>query len=293
MRVLALLVALSGCNQIFGLDNTQLVDAGHPYFDAPPDAPPICADPSEMPRFDGELHQSVYADLDCHSYQTSAIGLALAHCTPIVTNDQRVYEGHVGPLGAMAIARGDLGEPDSIYNIALAPEGSEAFIARYDSTDGAGVWRYQRDALGAWHRMEKTPISFTAGAGWSISMVTRGPLRHLFVVEGPTQAREWALDSTGTWIPVAQYSAATDLDTPQLFRMSLSADGRRLLTYARDTSNYVNIVSYAYRASMDDRFSMPLPLSGAPLAEDLFFTEDCDRVYFSGLSAVFYVRRLP
>jgi hypothetical protein len=291
IRGLAVRVALAGWNQIFGLDDTQLVDAGHLYLDAPPDAPPMCADPSQMPKFDRELHQSVYADLNCHLYQTSTIGLALAQCAPIATNEQRIYEGSVGPIGDMAIARGDLGQADIIYSMALAPEGSEVFVARYDVVDAAGVWRYQRDAAGVWHRMEKTPITFAAGQ--KISTVTRGPLRHLFVLESNTLVREWALDASGTWNAVAQYSSSTDLGTPNLFHMNLSADGLRLLIYGRDMNNYVNIVLYGYRATIAEKFSKSIQIPGAPLADDLYLTGDCDRVYFSGLSAVFYVRRLP
>ena len=58
-------------------------------------------------------------------------------------------------------------------------------------------------------------------------------------------------------------------------------------------NNYVNAVFYGYRASLDERFSKPTVVPGAPLSNDLFLTGDCDRVYFSGLSAVFYARRLP
>jgi hypothetical protein len=290
MRGLPLLVALSGCNQVFGLDDTQLVDAGHLFLDAPPDASPMCADPSEMPRFDRELHQAVYADLDCHLYQTSAIGLALAQCAPLATNQQRIYEARVGPIGEMAIARGDLGEPDVVYSIALAPEGSEVWLARYDVNEAAGIWRYQRDADGVWHRMEKTPITFAAGQ--KISTVTRGPVRHLFVLESNTQTREWALDASGNWIDVGVYTSA-QLGTPLLFHLNLSPDGLRMLMYARDQNNYLNVVRYGSRASVDARFMSSTEIPGAPQADDLFFTEDCDRVYFSGLSAVFYVRRLP
>src|SRR5687768_13963015 len=42
MRWLALVLALSGCNQAFGLDDTRLVDAGVTFFDAPPEPPPGC-----------------------------------------------------------------------------------------------------------------------------------------------------------------------------------------------------------------------------------------------------------
>ena len=49
MRTLALLVALTGCNQVFSLDKTQLVDAGTIFFDAPPE-PPHLQSPSAGER---------------------------------------------------------------------------------------------------------------------------------------------------------------------------------------------------------------------------------------------------
>ncbi|HUS29376.1 MAG TPA: hypothetical protein VMZ53_12745, partial [Kofleriaceae bacterium] len=203
----ALLLVLAGCNQFFDLDTTQLTDASHPFFDAAPDAPPMCADPSMTPRFDRELHQAVYIDEKCESYQTSAVGLALAACDLSKLNPA-IREAPVGPWKEMTLAKGNIQQANVVYNLALAPEGNEVFLARYDAVLGAGIWRYARDANGAWNLQEKLPVTFTAAQ--RISTVTRGPKRHMFVIETNQQLHEWATDDNGTWSSV-RTSTATNL----------------------------------------------------------------------------------
>jgi hypothetical protein len=287
MKRIAWILALAGCNQFFELEDTRHVDAAPVFFDATPDAAPVCPDPSEIPKFDRELHQAVYVDADCAWYQTSAVGLALAVCDTRKTTSP-IREASVGPITEMSIASGNIGAVGSVYNIALAPEGNEVFIARYDNALGAGIWRYQRDATGAWTKMEKLPVTFSAGQ--LVSSVTRGPRRHMLVLESNQAIREWAIDEGGVWRDVGTYTA-TNLYANAVFGMNLSADGRRLVMQATNIQ-YDIVMMYTHRASIDDRFGPAMTLVDAPGARDAFFTEDCDRMYFSGLGAVFYVRRV-
>ncbi len=290
MRQLALLIVLSACNQVFDLGDTQLVDAGHLYFDAPIDAPSMCGGLSEVPRFDQEFHQAVFADQLCTSYQTSAVGLALAICSLQDGNKRDVYEGRVGPLNGMTRANGDLAMGGFIYGLALAPEGNEAYVAHYDVVNsGAGVWHHRRDATGAWTLKDRTAIVFFPGG--VMSSVSRGPRRHLLVLETNSQMREWQSDDTGTWSEVRTYMA-TDLDIYMIYSVDLSQDGLRLIMYGQDKLANQRIF-YSYRNAIDDRFGPAVEIPTAPHATDLHLTEDCERMYFSGVGAVFYVRRLP
>lgn len=290
MKRVALVIALTGCNSIFGLDETVTYDARRNYLDAMVDAPAMCPPPSVVPQFERELHQAIYADQNCQAYQTSAVGIALSQCYD-PSYRQQIYESRVGPITEIRLARGDL-ENDYVYSFALVPEGSEVYVSRYDTTLLAfGVWRYERDASGIWHRMEQVP--FSTNTYTTLSPISRGPLRHIFVrPNNATDIHEWAQDGNGTWADVATYTAA-DFGTSYVVGIDLSADGLRLLLdlYDSTVGNYV--MAYSYRESINDRFSTPTPAPSAPKAVEVFMTEDCDRAYVPGFGAVFYVRRLP
>ena len=292
MKRAALLVALSGCNAIFGLDETTTYDARHIYDDAMVDAPAVCPSPDVIPEFDRELHQAIYADSNCQQYQTSAVGIALATCFD-AQYKQQIYEARVGPITDAIPARGDINTANGYtYSFALAPEGSELFAARYDPTlIKVGVWRYERDATGMWQQKELLP--FSSASGVTLSPVTRGPHRHILVRDqSAVEIHEWALDDTGTWNDVAKYDPTSDFGSSAVYGFGLSADGLRLPLYLYDATAATYVMAYSYRASVADRFSMPVPMPSAPRTQTLFLTEDCDRAYFAGFGAVFYVKRI-
>jgi len=284
------LLALVGCNQAFGLDDTRLVDAGHPFFDAPADAPPACGAPSEAPSFDQEFHQAVFANQQCSQYQTSVAGVALAVCRS--PSKFALFEGPVGPLNGMTLAKGDVAAPSggAIYGIGLAPEGSEAYIAQYDiPTNTSAVKHYRRDATGTWLFQDTLPVTFMSGQ--KMTGVSRGPHRHLMVVESNYVVREWKSDDNGLWTEAGTY-AATDFGTTIIYSLDLTADGLRVMLYAQDPQGQFTGY-YAYRNTIDERFGSSVEIPSAPKATDIFLSPDCDRMYFSGVGAVFYVRRLP
>lgn len=288
MRVLIAALALTGCNQIFGLESTVSGDASVSFFDAGPDAMPVCGDPSVTPTFSTELHQVVFSNAGCANFQTSSIGLSFAICAPPPDYILHFREGHVGDVSELALTRGDL-DASTVFSASLTPEGNEIYAVVYDATAGFGVWRFERDAIGAWIRKEQTTIPF--GMSKRLSTVSRGPRRRLFVVTTNTQFVEYEQDAGGTWTNVGNYTAS-NFGVQVIFTMSLSADGLRLLGNALLTSSSGEATTvYAYRASINDRFSAAMPVPTAPASSDLFMTEDCDRVYFSGLSSVFYARR--
>ena len=50
-------------------------------------------------------------------------------------------------------------------------------------------------------------------------------------------------------------------------------------------------VHYADRPSIDARFGAPVVLPAVPVTDDLFMTEDCSRLYMSGLGDVLYLNQ--
>jgi hypothetical protein len=74
--------------------------------------------------------------------------------------------------------------------------------------------------------------------------------------------------------------------------VSLSPDGLRLVAsgITIGPGSGVAAIVYAARASVNDPFSGAAPLEGTPSAgQTPFMTEDCGRLYFSGLGSVFYI----
>ena len=85
MRAL-LLLAVAGCNPLFGLEPTQPVDAAVPFDAPPPMCPAIAAGP---PLF--TQNATVFASMHCVAYTTSVIrGTAVALC------DSGLLEGPIG-----------------------------------------------------------------------------------------------------------------------------------------------------------------------------------------------------
>lgn len=292
MKRVALIVALTGCNAIFGLDETTTYDARHIYDDAMIDAPPFCPAPAVVPQFDRELHQAIYADSNCQQYQTSSLGIALATCYDAQFR-QQMYEARVGPITDAVPALGDINTANGYtYSFALTPEGGEVYVARYDTTlVKVGVWRFERDATGMWKQMEALP--FSSATGLTLSPVTRGPHRHILVRDqSAVEIHEWAVDDTGTWNDIAKYDPTADFGSSAVYGFGLSSDGLRLPLYIYDTTAAAYVMQYSYRESIDDRFSMPTAMPSAPRTQTLFLTEDCDRAYFAGFGAVFYVKRI-
>jgi len=73
-------------------------------------------------------------------------------------------------------------------------------------------------------------------------------------------------------------------------RVSLaeSADGLRAVFTGATT---LPEVRYAVRSRIDAPFEGSFPLT-VPAAMDAYLTEDCSRLYFSGLGSIFYVPQL-
>jgi hypothetical protein len=74
---------------------------------------------------------------------------------------------------------------------------------------------------------------------------------------------------------------------------NLSADGLRMVFRAYESTGNTFAVFYADRESIDARFGMAQPVAGVPDVSDPFMSDDCARIYFSGLGSLLYVDQLP
>ena len=267
MRAL-LLLALAGCNDIYGLHPVKTVDAQ--FFDAATSCPAI----GGAFEFGSSLDQLVY---DCQSY-TEAGDRAIALCL-----DADRYQPHGGPPNGPFTPIAELPRADgsiSVRKVQLAADGTMLLFATqnelrtYQLVDGA--WTRGADVLGA--------PSFTSNA-------SRGPDRRILGGEfSATLLRELS-DEGGTWHEVRTHSL-TAPDLGSAVPLWLSGDALRVLVITNTTAGIGGEVHIRLgeRATTTDTFG-PLRILTLPATNDVFITDDCSRAYFSGLRSIFYARR--
>lgn len=292
MRWVPVLLAC-GCNSVFGLTPTELVDAPPP-IDAPD--PPRCPAIGTIPAFGDDL-RSIPA-IGCTGYATNDSGIAMAYCNNQVARGP--VDGEMTPIMM----------DDPVYQPRLAPDGDELFALHYNMTTFLYelvdlVWRDNKlEQVGTYI----PPSSATYGFYSSFSTPSRGPDRHIIYVDYNNTTYTYDLveiaNGTGTWteqsrVPVTDLGLPTGATPMQL---SLSPDGLRLVfmtagAWVMDGSGqytWIDPVFYADRASLTDRFSMVVALPSVPdQVQSPFLTADCGRIYFSALNRVFFLVQPP
>jgi len=271
MRPLAVL-ALAGCNSVFGNNSVQRIDAQ--FFDAI-DAPSQCPPIGQTPHFSTVLHQDFIQN--CMGYRISS-GRAASACT--VGDGYRVFEGPIDqPLQLVPelVAAG----PSSLYDrVLLSSDAQTMFLHEIDFDTGMGATRAARRQLdGTWQL--QAPPELGQNPNDLPASVARGPTGdHALVRASDLTIHEW-IDDGGTWREAQVH--AFDSDT---LDAQLSADGLRLTLY---TSKLEYL--FSDRPDEDSPFREPEPLPGAPHASLApAITEDCARLYVTGLDSVFYVQ---
>jgi hypothetical protein len=269
------LLLLCGCNQVFSLSETVSTDAQ--YFDSPSRQPPHCPDIGKDLAFSPQLHQ---LHEYCIDYDVSATAnLAIASC--IDANMFRVFSGPAdGPLAPVPELPTSAAEYD-VTGPEIDPDGTILMLSTYDVATNVGELRvYHRDGT-VWIRDANVPNPPAAASNPS-----RGPAYRILGTGGATDVSELAYID-GTWQSVRTHSLQA-LGVPSVGRIWLSADALRILFMADAFSSYENrYMAYADRASVDDAFGRARPLP-VPVVFDAYVTEDCGRLYFSGLHSIFY-----
>jgi hypothetical protein len=258
------LIILAACNQVYGLDSTRPSDAA--YFDAPADAPYACPPLGTPPQFSRVFEQTVIQS--CTSYTVSTTGRALAVC--------RLD-------GQARIAEGAIGEP-----MTAAP-GFDALGVVYDSprlatTGGRAIVR-----VGGTHYLyTRAETSWVQGAA-----IAATPLQF---VSGPTRVgriiavssgivRELADNGDGTFSQVGMQTFAALGLTNVGDQVHLTGDGLRLVM--RGSVGTGTELLYSDRRDLASGFAPFVRMPEIAFLGHGYMTEDCARLYFSGLGNVF------
>lgn len=278
MRWPALYVLTAGCNAVFGLQSTELVDAG--FNDAPIDAPHMCPPIGTPLRFGGQFQQVIRQDCQGYNFSTTA-SIGVASCTETMpTYGMFPYQGTLD----QRMTKVDIGltyvDPVRIY-----PEGDRIFARGY-ATNVYKAALFMLTEGGAW---VPTSEPLPPGAETSLaSTFTRAPDRRVILYSySSTGAIEYAQDEAGAWTKVGAYTAA-DWGCYYMGAVALSPDGLRVFASCTRTDTYRVETRYAERNSRSEMFGPMQVLEGAPANLGLVvINDDCSRAYFSALNAVF------
>lgn len=262
---------LVGCNQVFGLDSTELVDDNEVPVD------PMCPPRGEQPSFRSEVKELLHRE--CFNYTTDAAGdRAVAFCTG-GDPSWRVEEGpNGGPLAPVDVPV----PPDHfVQTVWFTPEGDQLVVKHY-RTVAPNIHRlsmYRRDGSGwAWSSDISERDGFMSGG-----VPSARPNRRII----ETAAAGWReLEEQGTtWVEV-RAGAWQELGLPlsQGNDPNLSPDGLRL-TFV-DPANSLR-VRYTDRATLADPFR-PAVLLDTGAAQNAFLANDCSRLYFSSAPYIYF-----
>jgi hypothetical protein len=278
MRVWIVL-AMCACNPVFGLRETQARDAQ--LFDAPADAPFQCPPIGMAPQFSPLLHQ--VGSQFCLQY-TIVAGHAVAVCR---AGD--IFVVSEGPVDQLLVPAVGVDTPplDEVYEQPrLSSDANELYVRHFNySTNVQDVVMFTRTGSG-WQRGPAPP--FGTGFSDSIGGLARGPTGDRVIVTSFSDgvAREWAHEGS-TWRAVLQHPFG--LAAPNVVQMT--SDGLRAVIFA-PFGNPNQHLYYSDRPDEESPFRTAVPLSGTPLHSDAALTDDCARLYVTGVATVFYVQQL-
>lgn len=275
MKVL-LLLTVTACNSIFGLPDVLRVDARIEI-----DAPTTCPGTGTVPGY-ARTPTQVLAQ-ECSSYQRTTSGdLAIASC--IVGISYGSVEGPAdGPLDRPSLPGNTYGQRR------LDPAGGTLYAI--STTAPIEVLAFRRDGTG-WTVDAKLPFVYPTMA---LSTVARiGDAVHLIVVDSsvlPNEIHEW-VGVGGTWNEQGPSTTPAGLGVLGFDSwIDLSPDGLRMVVQAVLPNETDTAMYYLDRSSPTGSFGTPQRID-LPRVSDPFITDDCTRVYYSGLDRVFYNPRI-
>jgi hypothetical protein len=241
--------------------------------------------------FSVKVHQVVDQG-GCTAYtQSSTADLAIGVCTGVAGASNTLIEQ--GPVDSEL--QGTDITPSAGFDFsyaALAPEGDQLWVIRGEAAAGvATISVYDRAPPNSWTFAYVAYTLPATDTGASLSPPMRvGPDRHMLYTVG-ADIHELQELSLGVWSELRIYGR-NSLGVMLFGSATLSPDGLRMVFTGTSSGPGPGSpgVFYSDRASVTDAFTTSTFLEGPPVdGQTPFLTEDCGRVYFSGLGSVFFV----
>ena len=264
------LLCLGACNWVYGLDQTRLPDPPGP------DAAPRCSASGAL-AFSPRVTQAVIQECTDYTIQGT---MAIAECGSGFLTTKLAGGPVDAPLVPIDIAATRLNA--HLVAPRLTPDG-DLIVHQELPTRSSVASVYRRDGEG-WTWQSDLPFALPPFA--RAGLPSKGPRRHLMVTYAD-HIEEAGDDGTGNWTTTSSPFGALGV-TKVNSAIHLSADGLRAVFTGATT---LPEVRYAVRSRIDAPFEGSFPLT-VPAAMDAYLTEDCSRLYFSGLGSIFYVPQL-
>lgn len=276
-----MVLAVCGCNQVFGIHGAGLADA--PYFDAPADAPFSCPPLDAELQFSPVVHQLLTQN--CSNFTVSSSGdVAAATCV----DDSIIVGPLAGPLVPVTLL------PPTIFVRRMprvSPEGDELWIHEADGTvlpplinvykqTGEHEWTQTRTVM----RLTAADDAFTPPSRWD------GGHRVFFNLSSQTRTLDEYSDD-GMSVTLIRSLRPDELGVDYLLFPSVTADGLRLIASGGLPSSLATMTVYATRETIAQPLHHAIALSTAPVVLDPFLAADCGRLYTSGLGYEFYAQQ--
>ena len=281
MRFAIGLVGLCACNQIFGVNTSQVAPVTDAqYFDAPVDAPFQCPPLGQAPHFSPVIHQPIIQD--CSGYMVSPDrDWATAACESQIS--QGVIDGPLTPITSL----------DSTFSQpSLAPEGNELFVLHHTALMAkASLLDFTRNPDDSWTQAYAVTTDLDLSISAEIGSVSRGPTRRMLVIAAFTDpvVNEIAIDGSGTATDVGMISS-TDLQIDGITTPpNVSPDGLRIVFSAAVSATPG--VFYSDRPDLSSPFRPAVILAPLQNVYDAYMTEDCSRLYFSAVGSILYLQQ--
>ena len=287
MRWLGLALLIGGCNQIFDLRETRVVDASpQQFFDAMPDAPFACPPVGGAPAYSQVIRQVLVAN--CHFYSESA-----ERAAAVCYSTSGPSQIRVGPIGGALTNATGITQPTSgmvFQTSRISPEGDRLYITAVDNTAmSVRLMSYAKNVDDTWSALPDPAITIAWNEFPQIIGVTRAPHPHLFLRQ-QFALREYVSDDAGSWSALPAYSQ-TDLGH-LVYDGSSTSDGLRMLLQGPVPGTGELGVTFTDRADLTGRFRLATDVPTLPgQINDAFMDDACARVYFSGFGSIFYIQQ--
>ncbi|MDQ3336106.1 MAG: hypothetical protein M4D80_13135 [Myxococcota bacterium] len=270
MRLGFALAGLCACNQVYGLEQTRL---------PPPDAPYACPEiGAPAPVFSRLIFQASTQQSASYHFNTTGT-LAVAS----------TYEGvYLGRFGETLTLSTEIVPQSGYYfdDPHPNPAGDRLYIqSNFEPTSasgaaGSGIAVYEQ-VSGAWRLQQNLPP--TVAAKGRPSTVFRGPTGDRMIFNGALALEEYEQDGTA-WVMRGPAHRRSELRIDLYVAMAITSDGLRAVFRGDDNTQML----YADRPNLESWFGPPQILVGVPKVGDAQLTDDCSRIYYSGLNATFY-----
>lgn len=276
------LLALCACDRALHLGATALADgADAAFFDAP--ITTGCPATGTPPRYTDLLVQDIKEF--CGSYTFSAAaGLAIAICYD-ANGTSFVGEGPLDQPLVPATGLDDSTCPTGI--IQIGADGT-AYVTCLSRMSGKYEFRTFTKANGVWTR---GPDVLASGGFRIVSPATATTPQHLLYIEINGYTLHELVGSPSSWVDIGSTPIASLGVTNPLW-LAPTSDGLHLAMLAGTTTNPNSHALYTDRARLGDAFGAVSVLAGVPAADSIYMTDDCSRLYLTGLENVWFVDEL-